>query len=49
MGGDNPVLQGAPSIIATAVTILGVFVQRSTGAPHPVRRRIQSPEFMSLA
>ena len=49
MGGDNPVPWGAPSMIATAVTILGLLVQRSTGAPHPVRRRIQSPEFMSLA
>jgi hypothetical protein len=40
---------GAPSMIATVVTILGFLVQRSTGAPPPVRRRIQSPEFMSLA
>jgi PA domain/LVIVD repeat len=31
MGGDNPVLQGAPSVIGTAVTIPGFFVQRSTG------------------
>jgi hypothetical protein len=31
MGGDNPVLQGAPSVISTAVTIPALFVQRSTG------------------
>jgi hypothetical protein len=31
MGGDNPVLQGAPSVTGTAVTIPGFFVQRSTG------------------
>jgi hypothetical protein len=49
MGGEIPVLHGAPSMIATAATTLGFLVQRSTAARHPVRRRIQSPEFMSLA
>lgn len=31
MGGDNPVLQGGPSVVGTTITIPGVFVQRSTG------------------
>lgn len=31
MGGDNPVVQGAPSVIGTAVTVPAIFVQRSTG------------------
>ncbi|MGH9248207.1 MAG: PA domain-containing protein [Acidimicrobiales bacterium] len=31
MGGENPVLQGAASVIGTTITIPGFFVQRSTG------------------
>lgn len=31
MGGDSPVVLGAPSVVGTTITIPGVFVQRSTG------------------